>query len=199
MRNLFIFLLSGLLTACASSNLTSSWVDTTYTKFPIKSTVVVAMSDNLRVRRIFEDDMANQLRANGVNAVPSSQIFPNELPSKSDIEAYVKKNNTQTVFVAKLINIEDKEVRYPGNTGFGYGRSVSFYNYYNTSYSYIYDDSYSVSYEFVNVEFTLFDTKSHVPVWSTSSESVDPTDMNNIIDELTGILVSNMKDNNVIR
>ncbi|EAR54913.1 hypothetical protein SKA34_09343, partial [Photobacterium sp. SKA34] len=31
------------------------------------------------------------------------------------------------------------------------------------------------------------------------SESVDPSDMNNIIDELTGILITNMKDNKVIR
>ncbi|PSV35071.1 hypothetical protein C9J44_13800 [Photobacterium sp. GB-27] len=199
MRYLFILLLSSLLTACASSNITSSWVDSSYTKFPIKSTMVVAMSDNLRVRRIFEDDMVKQLQAHGVDAIPSSQIFPNELPSKGDIAAYVKKHNTQTVFVAKLINIEDKEVRYPGNTGYGYNRGISFNSYYNTSYSYIYDDSYSVSYEFVNVEFTLFDTQSHIPIWSTSSESVDPSDMNNIIDELTGILITNMKDNNVIR
>lgn len=200
MRYLFIFLFLSMVTACASSNLTSSWVDTSYTKFPIKSTMVVAMSDNLRVRRIFEDDMVKQLQAHGVNAIPSSQVFPNKLPSKEDVASYVSKHTVQTVFIAKLINIEDKEVRYPGGSGYGYyGRGVSFNSYYNTSYSYIYDDSYSVSYEFVNVEFTLFDTQSHNPIWSTSSESVDPSNMNNIIDELTGILVTNMKDKNVIR
>lgn len=199
MRIFLFLLLSGLITACASSNLTSSWVDKNYTQFPIKSTVIVAMSDNLRIRRIFEDEMVNQLRTHGVNAVASSSFFPNELPSKSDMEAYVKKHNTQSVFVAKLINIEDKEVRYPGNTGLGYNRGISFYNYYNRSYSYIYDDSYTVSYEYVNVEFTLFDTKNRSPIWSTSSESVDPSDINNIINELTGILAKNMKDNGVIQ
>ena len=201
MRLLFISLFCLLITSCASSNLTSSWVDKTYTQMPIKSTLVVAMSDNLRVRRIFEDDMVHDFRKNGVNAVASSQLFPNKLPSKSDIAGYIKKNNTQTVFVAKLVNIEEKNINYPGNShGYGgYSSGLSFNNYYNNSYSYIYDDSYTVSYEFVNVEFTLFDTKSHKPIWSTASESVDPTNMNDIIGELTHILIKNLQDNGVVR
>ncbi|PTB31828.1 hypothetical protein [Photobacterium phosphoreum] len=203
MRLLFISLFCFLLTACASSNLTSSWVDKTYPNMPIKSSLVVAMSDNLRIRRIFEDDMVQDLQAKGVNAIASSQLFPNKLPSKSDIAGYIKKNNTQTVFVAKLVNIEEKNVNYPGSRlGYGYGgynRGLSFNNYYNNSYSYIYDDSYTVSYEFVNVEFTLFDTKSHKPIWSTASESVDPTNMNDIIGELTHILIKNLQDNGVVK
>ena len=102
--------------------------------------------------------------------------------------------------MAKLVNIEDKNIRYPGNNNsYGYGGSMSFHNYYNSSYSYIYDDSYTVSYEFVNVEFTLFDTKSHKPIWSTSSESVDPNNMNDIISELTHILIENLQENGVVR
>ncbi|MCD9530722.1 hypothetical protein [Photobacterium carnosum] len=200
MRAIFIFILTMLLTSCASSNLTSSWVDRTYSNFPITSSLVVAMSDNLRVRRIFEDDMVKELQKKGVNAISSSQIYPDKLPSKADLSSYIKKNSTQTVFVAKLVNIEDKNIRYPGNNNsYGYGGSMSFHNYYNSSYSYIYDDSYTVSYEFVNVEFTLFDTQSHKPIWSTSSESIDPNNMNEIIAELTHILIENMQDNGVVR
>ena len=203
MRLFFISLFCLLITSCASSNLTSSWVDKTYAGMPIKSSLVVAMSDNLRIRRIFEDDMVQELQLKGVNAIASSQLFPNKLPSKNDIAGYIRKNNTQTVFVAKLVNIEEKNVNYPGSRlGYGYGgysRGLSFNNYYNNSYSYIYDDSYTVSYEFVNVEFTLFDTKSHKPIWSTASESVDPTDMNDIIGELTHILIKNLQDNGVVR
>lgn len=200
MRAIFIFILTMLLTSCASSNLTSSWVDRTYSNFPITSSLVVAMSDNLRVRRIFEDDMVKELQKKGVNAISSSQIYPDKLPSKADLSSYIKKNSTQTVFVAKLVNIEDKNIRYPGNNNsYGYSGSMSFHNYYNSSYSYIYDDSYTVSYEFVNVEFTLFDTQSHKPIWSTSSESIDPNNMNEIIAELTHILIGNMQDNGVVR
>lgn len=201
MRVIFISLCCLLLTACASSNLTSSWVDKTYTKMPIKSSLVVAMSDNLRIRRIFEDDMVQDLQAKGVNAIASSQLFPNRLPSKTDIAGYINKHNTQTVFVAKLVNIEEKNINYPGSRyGYGgYSSGLSFNNYYNNSYSYIYDDSYTVSYEFVNVEFTLFDTQSHKPIWSTSSESVDPNNMNDIIAELTHILIENLQDNGVVR
>ena len=200
MRSIFIFILTMLLTSCASSNLTSSWVDRNYSNVPIKSSLVVAMSDNLRVRRIFEDDMVKELQNKGVNAISSSQIYPNKLPSKADLSSYIQKNGTQTVFVAKLVNIEDKNIRYPGNNNsYGYGGSMSFHNYYNSSYSYIYDDSYTVSYEFVNVEFTLFDTKSHKPIWSTPSESVDPNNMNDIISELTHILIENLQENGVVR
>lgn len=183
------------LVACAQSTLTSAWVDRTYTKTPIKSMLVISMPDNLRVRRIFEDVMVQKLKAQGVNAIASSQVYPDKLPSKEIIGNYVKKHNIQTVFVGQLINIEDKNIRYLGN---GFSNSVTFTNYYSSSYSYIYDDSYTVSYEFVNIEFTLFDTASHKPIWSTSSESVDPTNINNISDELAGILVSNMKDSHLI-
>ncbi|PSV87983.1 hypothetical protein [Photobacterium iliopiscarium] len=195
MRKIFIFILTLLLTSCASSNLTSSWVDRIYSYFPIKSSLVVAMSDNLRVRRIFEDDMVKELQKKGVNAIASSQIYPDKLPSKADLSSYIKKNSIQTVFVAKLVNIEDKNVRYPDNN-YGYDSGLSFNN---NSYGYIYNDSYTVSYEFVNVEFTLFDTQSHKPIWSTSSESIDPNNMNDIISELTQILIKNMQENGVVR
>ena len=66
MRAIFIFILTMLLTSCASSNLTSSWVDRTYLNFPITSSLVVAMSDNLRVRRIFEDDMVKNYKRRGL-------------------------------------------------------------------------------------------------------------------------------------
>jgi hypothetical protein len=152
---------------------------------------VVAMSDNLRVRRIFEDKMVQQLTLKGVDAIASYSVFPNKLPDKSKVNEYLKEAKLQTIFVAQIIDKEDKTVRYPGNFGSG----LSFNNYYDSTYGYIYDDGYSVSYEYVNIEFTVFDTKSELPIWSASSESVDPTDINKVTDELVKIVMSDMSQN----
>ncbi len=152
---------------------------------------VVAMSDNLRVRRIFEDKMVQQLTLKGVDAIASYSVFPNKLPDKSKVNAYLKETKIQTIFVAQLINRENKTVRYPGSFSSG----LLFNNYYDTTYGYIYNEGYTVSYEYVNIEFTVFDTKSELPIWSASSESVDPTDINKVTDELVKIIVSDMSHN----
>ncbi len=178
---------------CSQTVLTSSWFDQAF-HTPVKNMFVVAMSDNLRARRIFEDKMVQQLMLKNVKAIASYSIFPNKLPDKKELDKYVKDSNLQTVFIGKMVNIEDKKVTYPG----GFGSGVSFNNYYGSTYGYIYDDSYTVSYEYVNIEFTVFDVKSNLPIWSASSESVDPSDLNKIVDELVAILMADM-DKNLLR
>lgn len=184
---IFFFVLFG----CSQTVLTSAWYDRAYYATQVQTMLVVAMSDNLRIRRIFEDKMVQKLQQKGVDATASYKVYPEELPTKQQINQYVTSHQIQTVFVGQLVNIEDKNVRYP-NGGFGTG--VSFSNYYGSTYGYIYDNSYTVTYEYVNLEFTLFDTRTSQPIWSASSESVDPTDINQISDELTNILVTNMED-----
>lgn len=197
MRIIYTLFCGLLLSACAQINITSSWYDSTYTKIPIKSAYVVAMSDNPSTRRIFEDDMVSRLRTAGVNAVPSSQMFPNKPPTKEQIAAYAKKYNMQTVFVAQLIDVENKIVEYPEET-FGYTNDLMFDGFYDNAYDYVYGGSYAVSYEEMNVAFTLFDTTSKRAIWSTSTQFDQSDDVNSTSSEVTKLLIHNMKKYDIV-
>jgi hypothetical protein len=54
------------LAACASTSLTNSWRDPAYTGPQLKKVMVMGVSTQPSVRRVFEDEFVNELEAAGV-------------------------------------------------------------------------------------------------------------------------------------
>ena len=58
-----------LVAACASTSLVNQWKSPEYTGAPLRKVLVLGVSEQPSVRRVFEDEFASRLTAAGVNAV----------------------------------------------------------------------------------------------------------------------------------
>ena len=62
------------LAACASTELVNQWSNPAYTSPSFKKVMVIGVTKQASIRRTFEDEFVAQLKAAGVNAIPSYRI-----------------------------------------------------------------------------------------------------------------------------
>ena len=69
-----------ILLSCASTQLSHTWRDASYTAGPLKKILVVAVRKDQARRRVWEDGFAAALSAHGVDATPSYRRIAETLP-----------------------------------------------------------------------------------------------------------------------
>ena len=146
-KTLTFVILVSILTSCTSVKLTDNWKSENFEKTKKERILVVARAIDMDVRKSYEQKIASELRANGMNAIEAYKEFPSLKENKDRSEE--EKKQLVKMFKEKGINgvllaaLKDKKVLkssdekipkqqlYLGTGNIGkYG--VSFTSYYNT-------------------------------------------------------------------
>ena len=163
-------LVSVLANGCASTELTNSWRDPGYTQ-AVTSLVVMGVSKQATVRRVFEDEFAAQLRSRGIRAIPSYTLINEDGPVDEErLRAAVGSANTDGVIITRLVGVKDRTVT-TGPTARPY-----YYGYYSRAWVGYYDPVVQ-QYEVVTLETTIFALGRAEPVWSGTTETFAPEDV----------------------
>jgi len=178
------------MTSCATTTLTSVWKDESY-QGQIHDVFVIGVARKYTNRRIFEDEFVKQLKAHGVNAIPSYTVFPfNEMLDKEAIISKMKELGMNTVLIT---NVVDKE------------RKVYTDNWYN-DYSYRYNyRPYRTQYaeDVYSLETKFYDTGTEKLIWSALSETflVDDValDYGEEIRSFINVMVKKIKEDNLLK
>jgi len=64
------------ISGCAATQIIDQWTDPRYTAASFKRIVVIGVSEQTTIRRVFEDEFVAQLQAAGTDAVPSYKFIP---------------------------------------------------------------------------------------------------------------------------
>jgi type II secretory pathway pseudopilin PulG len=188
------------LIACATTpNLTGSWRDENYTgKF--QNVLVVGISANQAARRIFEDTVVNSLKAKGVEASALFRVAPSDAePDKDAIEAVVKEKSFAAVITTRVTG-EDSQKRYVE------GRAITPPpSYYSTMGGYVgavgpvvYEPGYMVDEKRVSLESNGYDAASGKLVWTITTELFNPSDLNEEVKGLAGLIVRQLEGSDLI-
>jgi hypothetical protein len=104
------------LTACAASTkIVNQWVSPDYTSPRFRKIMVIGVSKQASIRRTFEDEFVTQLKAAGVEAVPSYLYIPEDgQVEESRLQAAVKQAGANAVIITRLVRIEKKTEVSPG-------------------------------------------------------------------------------------
>ena len=159
-----------LVATCASTTLRTAWFDSAYTGGPFKRILVIGVSGNMADRRVFEDMFAQMLTAAGVQGIPGYQFIP-DAPSASEptFNEGVAKSGADGLLLVRLLGVDQhtqvSTVMVPATIGpYGPAWGPMWYAVPNVQ-----------QYQTANVETTLFEVKGHRPVWSATTETVNPT------------------------
>lgn len=182
------FLLSVLCLAasCASTKVTSDWKDPSYQKRPGK-VLVLALVDDMTQRRLLEDELAGQLGAEGIDAVPGYIVLPGARPDREAIQAQVRAAGADALFMTRIVDRKTVQEYVPGTPYYPPTAYYDWYNYYGGLYrpyppghlGYApggpYPPSYSPGYTVENVyyiaEANLYDASTAKLIWSARTES----------------------------
>lgn len=176
MRNMLsacaILLMSVLATGCASTELINSWRDPNYTE-TVTSLVVLGVSKQASVRRVFEDEFAAQLRSRGIRAIPSYTLIDDDGPVDEErLRAAIESANTDGVIITRLVRIQNETAVTPTVAA----PRPYYYGYYSRAWVGYYEPN-AYQYEVVTAETTIFARERAAPVWSGTTETFAPENL----------------------
>ena len=167
---------------CASTTLQSTWMDPGYTGGPFKKFFVVGLSARaVTTRRVFEDIVVAKLQGAGAQAVPAWQFFVDEgQGNEAAMDAAVARSGADALLMTRLLGVDTRTnvstMMVPGpfvGPGFGpaFGPGPGWYG----GYSGWYAVPQVTQYQIATAETTLFDVKTHRIVWTATSQTFNPT------------------------
>ncbi|MBS0319701.1 MAG: hypothetical protein JSR18_04105 [Proteobacteria bacterium] len=99
---------TALLGACASTRLTDSWFDPTFSGGPFQKWIVVAAGGGPVSVRTLEDTMTAKLRARGVAAVQGYRFLPDGAANQQQLDAAVTQSGAEALMLVHLRRVETR-------------------------------------------------------------------------------------------
>jgi len=181
---------------CASTQIVNVWRDPAFSA-PTKRIMIIGVTKQAGIRRTFEDEFARRLATQGVQAVQSYTLIPEdgEVPDERLAQA-VKRAGVESVLISRLVRVEvHTQVyvgAYPGPPPFG------FYGYYSWAWGSYYDPPQIYNYDVAVAETNLFDTSTDKLIWSGTTRTIALSDLNKEIREFVDVVVKALAESRVI-
>jgi hypothetical protein len=185
---------------CASTTLTSVWRDPSYSGGPLRSVLVMGISEETGVRRIFEDEFSARLKSVGVIATPSYTLIPQDGPAeRAVLDAAIARAGAQGVLVTRLLRIERRTNYAPGYVwavpAVGYYRN--FHGYYSSAWV-RYAPPQAIDYDIVALETNLWSPRQGELIWSGITESFAPSDVRHATREFADVIIKALREQKLI-
>jgi hypothetical protein len=197
-RRAVLLIAVSLSAACASTKIVNEWREPDYIPPPFKKVVVLGISKDPVLRRSFEDEFAAQLRANGIEAVPSYQFMPDEgqAPEPRLLKA-VKQTGADAAIMTRLVRVERRRQVTPG---YYHPYPVhGFYHWYSSGWAGFYEPPRVYSYDVYTSETSLYDLNRDRMVWAGTVQTTDPGDIRKEIKNYVKTVIETLKENNMLR
>ena len=186
---------------CSATNtsLVNMWRDPSYNE-RMSKLLIIGIQKDQATRRNWEDRFAEELMKHNVAAVPSYTLFPGDLPDTQRVVEMVRSQGYDGVLMARPLSstVESRWVR-------GYVRdvpSVGYDPWYGVYYNYyrrVYEPGYVETDQVVRYEINLWSTRDPDRlVWTGTTESVDPTSVEQVSREISAKIVPELQEQGVL-
>lgn len=201
------FALLTILASCSSSTkIIGSWSSPDKPKAAYSKLLVTGLTSNLVSRQAFEEELTATLNEDGFSAASSLTLIP--LGSAKDEAGMAKALQTvqeagfDGILTVALID-QTSETRYVQGTatyapmGYGgyYSRYSGYYGYYGGITS---DPGYYTTDKNYYIEVNLYDAKTEGLVWSSQSETTNPTNLEAFAHTFAYVVVEKMIEDGIL-
>jgi hypothetical protein len=192
-----------LLYGCATTNLTTTWHDPAYSGSKrVQDVLIIAVTREETVRRIYEDRFAAELAKDNIRAVQSYTLKNSKLePDRKAVEEAVREAGARSVLITRHISTDTRQhYRPPERISMYADPYYSRMNrYYPLAYREVhYTPGYNYSVTTVNLEANLYDAETEKLIWSAQSKSVDPQMTKKYIDGLVQTFAKDLKEKSLL-
>ena len=193
-----LFILFCLAGCSATSPIVSEWSNPAYASGSFRRIMVGSLGGDTSVRRNFEDEFVAQLRASGIDALPSYRFTAqSENIDEASLKQAAQKANAEALLFARLIHVEQKSHYGPGYfpyTSFGiFGSNVgaTWHGLGGAPTVYRYNEYVS--------ETTLHDLSKNEIVWTGTVKTTEPENVRTAIKSYVEAVMKTLQEKNLIR
>jgi hypothetical protein len=189
-------LLAALFGGCASTSVVNQWKSPDYSGGPMRKVMVVGVTKQPSVRRVFEDEFASKLKAVGVEAIPSySQVSEDGQADPALLEQAVAKLGVDGVLVTRLVK-RDKETQVSGY--YGPVAPMGFHGWYSSAWMGYYEPATVYEYDVVTLETSVYSPQQSKLVWSGTTETFAPQDVKKETAGFADIIIGTLRKQGII-
>lgn len=205
---LFIYLFAlFFLSSCSSTRMVDSWLNDEYVNYHPKKVLIVGITDNLTARKIFEQELKNELIKRGVIAVESYGVFDltfqNSKQTEKDINKEVKKlvNDGFDAILTSAVKGVDEKTSYTNDsfiTGYYWRHFGRYYFLYQDVY---FQPGYYNNYKVYNIESSLYNLNENSDkslVWVASYQIVDPNTISATVNDYVKAIIKALEKETII-
>lgn len=186
------------LTGCAAkSPIVSEWRNPAYSDASFRRIMVAGLGSETSVRRSFEDEFVFQLRATGIDALPSYRfIAEDEKLDEAKLKEISQKANADATLFARSINVEQKTEWGPSYF------PMPWFGVYGSNVGATWQGSYgspSVSrYTEYTSETTLYDIAKSEVVWTGTIKTSEPENVKTGIKAYVDAVMNALREKQLI-
>jgi len=183
-----------------STKMVMSWRNPSAPAKKLHRVLALGLGNRTEIRVDFEDALAAELAAKGLEAVAGSAILLRPAGTQLDLNylrEQVRTNQIEAVVVSRLIKVESSVTYVPGAA---YAVPSPYYNtfygYYGTLYPVVYSPGYLRKEKKVRVETNLYYVASAPDgqlVWTGITDTFNPSDVHKAIKGLVKLVVAQMQ------
>jgi len=179
----------------------SEWRSPAYPAGAFKRIMVGGLGGETSIRRNFEDEFVGQLRATGVDAVPSySVIAADEKVDEAKLKQLAQQAGADALLFARLVQVEQKTEYGPGYypyTSFGiFGSNYS--SWYGLSWYGLGGPPSVYRYNEYISETTLYDLRKNEVVWTGTIKTTQTDNMRTAIKSYVEMVMKTLREKNLV-
>ena len=199
-----VVIASGFFGLAKSSRVITSWRNPNAPSSKFHRVLALGLSEKAAIRADFEDALASQLAGIGLQATPGNTVLLRPEGTQLDLNylrTQVRSNQFEAGVVSRLIKVEKKVTYVPGGPSFTpYPYYGTFYGYYRTVYPIVYTPDYLREEKKVRIETNLYliSEPDGVLVWTATTDTFDPSDVDKAIGKLVKLVVKQMQMDDVL-
>ena len=200
----YVLLISAvlILLSCANTKLSHSWVEPDNKK-SYNDLLVIGLGESQQTRRAYESYFVEELRANDTEAEASYKLIKSsEEIERVTVQKAIEGLEVDGVIITHMVAVDEETVyrsgashAYVGHGGYGRGM----YGYYPHVNSYVTSPGYYTTHETYTLETTLYDIETEELVWTARSRTFSPESVDEVIVDLTKLLIKDLKEKNLIK
>ena len=196
-----------LLQSCNSSELVENWKNPDIDIFKAEKVLVLAMTSDVKNRKLFEKRLVDQLQEKGVNAVKSEAFFNPEFTSRprteeelGDLERAMLSEGYDAILVSKVLGAEDKVTLVQSYRSWDKSFNGFEDDYYASQELYVEDEEmqkYTV-YHAESALYCICPTKEREVIWKGAIDVTEPDNDRKAIKDYINMLVWALEDQELL-
>lgn len=195
-KTIVVLFLSSLIASCATTDLLDSWkeadLDHSY-----QHLMIIGISDSQQNRQIYEKYFVEELKKLNITATPSYKLISSKQKmNRETVISAIKDTEIDAVLVTYLISA-DVEVKHRDSMlNVGYSGDVESNQ---MSATIISNRGQSRDEEIFVLKNDIYDARSKSLVWSAQTKSVGPESIDQVVTEVTELLIKEMLSDEIIK
>ena len=194
-----------LLFSCTNTKISQSWVEPDNKK-TYSDLLIIGIGESQQTRRAYESYFVEELMVNGAEAEASYKLIKSsEKIERDTVLKAIEGMDIDGVIITHMVAVDEETVYRPG-AGYGYGGYGAYggygrgmYSYYPHVNSYVSSPGYYSTHETYTLETTLYDVVTEELVWTARSQTFSPESVDEVIVDLTKLLIKDLKDKGLIK